>query len=82
MIKKIIILCAAISALSTHAMKINAAGASFPYAIYSKWFSEYSKQHPEVQFNYQPIGSGGGVRQLIKETVDFWCIRCPNERKR
>lgn len=51
--------------------KINGAGASFPYAIYSKWFSEYSKLHPTIQFNYQPIGSGGGIRQFVSETVDF-----------
>ncbi|MEH0860964.1 phosphate ABC transporter substrate-binding protein PstS [Halobacteriovorax sp. DPLXC-1] len=81
MIKKLIILCAALSALSAHAMKINAAGASFPYAIYSKWFSEYSKQNPDVQFNYQPIGSGGGIRQLIKETVDFGASDAPMKEK-
>ncbi|EQC45670.1 phosphate ABC transporter substrate-binding protein PstS [Bacteriovorax sp. Seq25_V] len=51
--------------------KINGAGASFPYAIYSKWFSEYSKIHSTIQFNYQPIGSGGGIRQFVSETVDF-----------
>ncbi len=51
--------------------KINGAGASFPYAIYSKWFSEYSKINADVQFNYQPIGSGGGIRQFVSETVDF-----------
>jgi phosphate transport system substrate-binding protein len=50
---------------------INGAGATFPYPIYSKWFSEYHKLHPDVQFNYQPIGSGGGIRQLQTGTVDF-----------
>ncbi|HEX7419488.1 MAG TPA: phosphate ABC transporter substrate-binding protein PstS [Thermoanaerobaculia bacterium] len=50
---------------------INGAGATFPYPIYSKWFSEYSKLHPEVQINYQSIGSGGGIRQLIAQTVFF-----------
>jgi phosphate transport system substrate-binding protein len=50
---------------------INGAGATFPYPIYSKWFSEYGKQHPDVQINYQSIGSGGGIRQLIAETVFF-----------
>ncbi len=50
---------------------INGAGATFPYPIYSKWFNEYRKQHPEVQINYQSIGSGGGIRQVTEGTVDF-----------
>ena len=50
---------------------LNGAGATFPYPIYSKWFSEYHKQHPEVEINYQSIGSGGGIRQVIAGTVDF-----------
>jgi phosphate transport system substrate-binding protein len=50
---------------------LNGAGATFPYPIYSKWFSEYHKQHPDVQINYQSIGSGGGIRQVIAGTVDF-----------
>ncbi len=50
---------------------INGAGATFPYPIYSKWFSEYGKQHPDVQINYQSIGSGGGIRQLVAGTVFF-----------
>jgi phosphate transport system substrate-binding protein len=50
---------------------LNGAGATFPYPIYSKWFSEYHKLHPDVQINYQSIGSGGGIRQVIAGTVDF-----------
>src|SRR6266511_4014017 len=50
---------------------INGAGATFPYPIYSKWFSEYNKLHPNVQINYQSIGSGGGIRQLTAQTVFF-----------
>ena len=50
---------------------VNGAGATFPYPLYSKWFSEYQKQVPDVAFNYQSIGSGGGIRQLLDETVDF-----------
>lgn len=50
---------------------INGAGATFPYPIYSKWFSEYNKLRPEIRINYQPIGSGGGIRQLAFGTVDF-----------
>jgi phosphate transport system substrate-binding protein len=51
--------------------KLNGAGATFPYPIYSKWFSEYNKIHPDVQINYQSIGSGGGIRQVSTGTVDF-----------
>jgi phosphate transport system substrate-binding protein len=52
-------------------VQINGAGATFPYPIYSKWFSEYNKLHPEVEVNYQSIGSGGGIRQLQAQTVFF-----------
>jgi len=51
--------------------QINGAGATFPYPIYSKWFSEYNKLHPEVEINYQSIGSGGGIRQITNQTVFF-----------
>src|SRR5207244_1133775 len=50
---------------------LNGAGATFPYPMYSKWFSEYHKAHPDVQINYQSIGSGGGIRQVLEGTVDF-----------
>jgi phosphate transport system substrate-binding protein len=56
---------------------LNGAGATFPYPIYSKWFSEYQKAHPEVQINYQPIGSGGGIRQVTSGTVDFGASDMP-----
>jgi phosphate transport system substrate-binding protein len=52
-------------------LQINGAGATFPNPIYSKWFSEYNTLHPDVEINYQSIGSGGGIRQLIAETVFF-----------
>jgi len=58
-------------ASSTGTTQINGAGATFPYPIYSKWFSEYNKLHPNVQINYQSIGSGGGIRQLTERTVFF-----------
>jgi len=57
--------------LSAQKVQINGAGATFPYPIYSKWFSEYNKLHPEVEINYQSIGSGGGIRQLTNQTVFF-----------
>jgi phosphate transport system substrate-binding protein len=52
-------------------IQINGAGATFPYPIYSKWFSEYNKLHPDIEINYQSIGSGGGIRQLSAGTVFF-----------
>ncbi len=59
------------------ALLINAAGATFPYPIYSKWFSDYHKMHPDVQINYQSIGSGGGIQQLSAGTVDFGASDMP-----
>jgi phosphate transport system substrate-binding protein len=56
---------------------INAAGATFPAPIYQKWFSEYKMAHPDVQINYQPIGSSGGIRQLLEGTVDFGASDMP-----
>ena len=56
---------------SRRTVAINGAGATFPYPIYSKWFSEYNKLHPNVQINYQSIGSGGGIRQITAQTVFF-----------
>src|SRR5438034_8243204 len=50
---------------------INGAGATFPYPIYSKWFNEYHRKFPQIQINYQSIGSGGGIRQVTEGTVDF-----------
>lgn len=68
-------LLGALSALSVPAasaqMLINGAGATFPFPIYSKWFNEYAKVDPSVRFNYQSIGSGGGQKQILSETVDF-----------
>jgi phosphate transport system substrate-binding protein len=62
---------AASALLSAQTVQINGAGATFPYPIYSKWFSEYNKLHPEVEINYQSIGSGGGIKQLTSQTVFF-----------
>jgi phosphate transport system substrate-binding protein len=59
------------------AQKVTGAGATFPNAIYSKWFSEYSAAHPGVEINYQPIGSGGGIAQVTKGLVDFGASDMP-----
>jgi phosphate transport system substrate-binding protein len=65
------------AALTAQTVQINGAGATFPNPIYSKWFSEYRKMHPDVAINYQSIGSGGGIQQITKETVFFGATDAP-----
>jgi phosphate transport system substrate-binding protein len=62
---------ALVTGAAAQVVQINGAGATFPYPIYSKWFDEYHKAHPNVQINYQSIGSGGGIRQVSNQTVFF-----------
>lgn len=62
---------------SAQAQKLTAAGATFPYPIYSKWFNEYSSAHPGVEVNYASIGSGGGIAQVTKGLVDFGASDMP-----
>jgi len=73
--KKILALLVATAVMTSFAFAdavlINGAGATFPYPIYSKWFDEYGKANPGVMFNYQSIGSGGGIKQITAKTVDF-----------
>src|SRR6266513_2336316 len=64
-----LVLCVGASAAS--AQSLNGAGATFPNPIYQKWFSEYGALHNGVQINYQSLGSGAGIRQVIAGTVDF-----------
>src|SRR6202140_4933475 len=59
------------AALSTAQIKVTGAGATFPYPMYSKWFDEYHKANPNIEINYQSIGSGGGIKQVTEGTVDF-----------
>jgi phosphate transport system substrate-binding protein len=66
-----IALLTGVSATASAQLMINGAGATFPYPIYSKWFDEYAKVDPSVRFNYQSIGSGGGQKQILAQTVDF-----------
>jgi phosphate transport system substrate-binding protein len=61
----------AVTSLASAETLVNGAGATFPYPLYSKWFSEYAKIDPTVKFNYQSIGSGGGIKQITAQTVDF-----------
>jgi phosphate transport system substrate-binding protein len=68
---------AGVTAIGVSAETINAAGATFPAAIYQKWFEEFHKAHPDIQINYQSIGSGGGIRQLTEGTVDFGASDMP-----
>lgn len=71
MIRRIALFCLCLTLPAIAQTTLNGAGATFPYPIYSKWFSEYHKAHPEVEINYQSIGSGGGIRQVLAQTVDF-----------
>src|SRR5438874_8889159 len=68
---KLLTCAAAMFGSAAGATTLNGAGATFPNPIYQKWFSEYNKLHPDVQINYQSIGSGGGIRQVLEQTVDF-----------
>jgi phosphate transport system substrate-binding protein len=70
-IRRIALLCLALTLPAFAQTTLNGAGATFPYPMYSKWFSEYHKAHPDVEINYQSIGSGGGIRQVLAGTVDF-----------
>jgi phosphate transport system substrate-binding protein len=67
----LLLVCALLAVPAIAQTSLNGAGATFPYPMYSKWFSEYHKLHPDIQINYQSIGSGGGIRQVINGTVDF-----------
>jgi phosphate transport system substrate-binding protein len=71
-----IVLIAGLSSIATAQLKINGAGATFPYVIYSKWFDVYH-QKTGIEFNYQSIGSGGGIKQVIEGTVDFGASDAP-----
>lgn len=68
---RLALLCVALALPALGQTTLNGAGATFPYPMYSKWFSEYHKMHPEIEINYQSIGSGGGIRQVLAQTVDF-----------
>ena len=78
-VKKLLVAVAlvAFALASAQAQKLTGAGATFPYPIYSKWFTEYSAAHPGVQVNYQSIGSGGGIRQVTSGLVDFGASDMP-----
>ncbi|MBA3961018.1 MAG: phosphate ABC transporter substrate-binding protein PstS [Chthoniobacterales bacterium] len=65
------LLLSGVAATASAQQTINGAGATFPYPIYSKWFDAYAKVDPSVRFNYQSIGSGGGQKQIMAQTVDF-----------
>ena len=82
LIVAMIILCQGIiSPVANAVIRINGAGATFPYPLYSKWFSLYNRDNTDVRFNYQAIGSGGGIRQLLKQTVDFGASDAPMKAK-
>src|SRR5271166_5497185 len=67
----LLLLCALAALPLAGQTKLNGAGATFPNPIYSKWFSEYHRLHPDIEINYQSIGSGAGIQQLTTASVDF-----------
>jgi phosphate transport system substrate-binding protein len=74
MIKRLLgltVAAAALAGVAAAALSLTGAGATFPYPMYSKWFSEYHKLHADIEINYQSIGSGGGIKQVTEGTVDF-----------
>jgi phosphate transport system substrate-binding protein len=70
-LRRLALLCLALAVPACAQTTLNGAGATFPNPMYQKWFSEYHKAHPDIQINYQSIGSGGGIRQVLAGTVDF-----------
>ncbi len=75
--KIVLLVCVLLAVPVVGQTKLVGAGATFPYPIYSKWFSEYHKLHSDVEINYQSIGSGGGIRQVTSGTVDFGASDMP-----
>lgn len=76
--KSLVVVALLVFAMSVaQAQKLTGAGATFPYPIYSKWFTEYSAAHPGVEINYQSIGSGGGIKQFCSGLVDFGASDMP-----
>jgi phosphate transport system substrate-binding protein len=73
----LLLMCAFVALPLVAQTKLNGAGATFPYPIYSKWFSEYHGLHSDIEINYQSIGSGGGIRQVTEGTVDFGASDMP-----
>jgi phosphate transport system substrate-binding protein len=66
-----------VGVLAADNLLITGAGATFPFPLYSKWFSDYNKKNPNLRFNYQSIGSGGGIKQITEKTVDFGASDAP-----
>jgi len=73
----IVLAVAGIGRVAFSDLLINGAGATFPYPIYSKWFDVYAKENPGIKFNYQSIGSGGGIRMLSNRTVEVGASDAP-----
>src|SRR6202162_2148459 len=73
----LLLLCALVALPVVGQTTLNGAGATFPNPIYSKWFSEYHNLHPDIQMNYQSLGSGAGIKQVTEGTVDFGASDMP-----
>ena len=68
---RLLLLLAVAAAPARASVLLNGAGATFPFPLYSNWVAEFSKSAPNIHINYQPIGSGGGIGQIMAGTVDF-----------
>src|SRR5215204_2106726 len=70
-----------LTSVASAAVRLQGAGATFPNPIYQRWVSEYQKQHPDVQIDYQSIGLGGGIKGITQKTVDFAGSDAPMSKK-
>jgi phosphate transport system substrate-binding protein len=77
MLLRFVALLALAAAPARATVVLNGAGATFPFPLYAKWFAEFSKPSPDIQINYQPIGSGAGISRIIEGTVDFGASDAP-----
>jgi phosphate transport system substrate-binding protein len=64
-------------AAASGSANLTGAGATFPFPLYTKWTSEFTKGKGDLKINYQSIGSGGGIRQITERTVDFGASDAP-----
>ena len=77
---RLLVLLAVVAAPARASVLLNGAGATFPFPLYSKWVAEFSKSAPDIHIDHQPIGSGGGIGQIMAGTVDFGATDGPSQK--